>query len=856
MDSQNKPRAFPAGYGVLMRRLPGIMLIASLAAALGLWRSAEKQFHKHEQGRFERVVDLTMMGLRDRISTQQVILAGVGAFLVDSPEANADEFHRYVTSLRLEKRYPGIKAMGFSPIATSSFAGRLGTPLSVTLDERYRHAKQHLADGFPEYKVAQDESCATGLPARTAPVPMEGTRSGRGFVWFLPVYRQSLAEERRAALVGWAYAAIDADVMLDAARGSRNDTIDMDLYDGTQTMAEHRLGDTDARFGAEDPQEASFRADRTVDIGGRISALAFRSTPSFDAAVQSRWPIGVLASGLVTSVLLSGLVWSLLRTRARGAAIAQGMTAALREQAELLRTVIDQIPHFVFWKDRDLNYMGCNARFAQAAGLKDPRDIIGKTDHDMPWTPDETNFYRRCDRRVIDTGQPMLDIEETQRTTAGVTSISTSKVPLSTRSGRVFGVLGIFADVTERKRMEEALVQSEAKLRLLLDSTGEAIYGVDLEGRCTFCNPASLQVLGYERPEDLLGKNMHDLIHHSHPDGSRFPAEDCRVAMAFKRGESTHVDDEIFFRADGTGFNVEIRSHPQVRDGQTVGAVVTFTDITDRKERESLERERGHLKEAIAAMEQVLGIVGHELRTPLAGIRALAEVLLMDEITVEDQTGFVKGIHDEVVRMSGTINDLLEAARINSGHAKWQWSVFRVEEACREAAGGIAPLVDPSGVPVNVTVEPEELQMNGDAEAVRRLVVNLLSNAAKHTTSGLISVHACRIEEEGRPWIRIEVADTGSGIAPEIVSRLGEAFALNAGVVGSRHVQGTGLGLSICKGIAAAHDGRLRVTSAPGAGTTVTAMLRADLHGPAQHNSGAQIITPASGDARTQRALP
>jgi PAS domain S-box-containing protein len=149
--------------------------------------------------------------------------------------------------------------------------------------------------------------------------------------------------------------------------------------------------------------------------------------------------------------------------------------------------------------------------------------------------------------------------------------------------GRMVSVTGMVADITERKRAEEALRESEDKLRLLLDSTAEAIYGIDLKGRCTFCNPACLRAVGYERVDELLGKNMHHLIHHARADGSLFPVEECRIFRAFRTGEGVHVDDEVLWRADGTSFPAEYWSYPQRREQEVVGAVVAFIDITQRK---------------------------------------------------------------------------------------------------------------------------------------------------------------------------------------------------------------------------------------------------------------------------------
>src|SRR5256884_8185848 len=123
------------------------------------------------------------------------------------------------------------------------------------------------------------------------------------------------------------------------------------------------------------------------------------------------------------------------------------------------------------------------------------------------------------------------------------------------------------AAMEARLRADEALRESEDKLRLLLDSTAEAIYGIDLEHRCTFCNAACLRTLGYERVDEVLGKNMHDLMHHSRADGTLVPVNECRVHRVTQTGEGVHAEDEVFRRANGTNFPAEYWAYPQ-RKGQ------------------------------------------------------------------------------------------------------------------------------------------------------------------------------------------------------------------------------------------------------------------------------------------------
>ncbi|MHB1215263.1 MAG: EAL domain-containing protein [Thiobacillus sp.] len=135
-----------------------------------------------------------------------------------------------------------------------------------------------------------------------------------------------------------------------------------------------------------------------------------------------------------------------------------------------------------------------------------------------------------------------------------------------------------------------ALRESEARFRLLLESSPEAIFGVDTQGLCTFVNPACLNMLGYTH-EEMLGKNVHQLIHHSYPDGRSYPKEACHVRCSTLQGTPTHIDSEVHWRKDGSSFPVEYWSHPMYRDGELVGAVVNFVDITERRRAEEALRE-------------------------------------------------------------------------------------------------------------------------------------------------------------------------------------------------------------------------------------------------------------------------
>ena len=192
--------------------------------------------------------------------------------------------------------------------------------------------------------------------------------------------------------------------------------------------------------------------------------------------------------------------------------------------------------------------------------------------------------------------------------------------------GKMLRVIGMVADMTERKRAEDAQRESEGKFRLLLDSTAEAIYGIDLEHRCTFCNPACLRALGYERTEEVLGKNMHDLLHHTRADGTLFPIEECQVHWVTQTGEGVHAEGDVFWRANGTSFPTEYWSHPQRRGQELVGAVVAFIDITERKLAEAAVANVS--RKLIEAQEQERTRIGRELHDDIGQRLAMLAIEL------------------------------------------------------------------------------------------------------------------------------------------------------------------------------------------------------------------------------------
>jgi PAS domain S-box-containing protein len=422
-------------------------------------------------------------------------------------------------------------------------------------------------------------------------------------------------------------------------------------------------------------------------------------------------------------------------------------------------------------------------------------------------------------------------------------------------------VAGACVDVTDRKRFEEALADSERFARETVDALAAHIAILDERGCIVavnrswqrFAESNGLACRHAGPGVDYLA--VCDRAARGGSEEAAAAARAVRIVLAGDRQDG-YLEYPCHSPAEQRWFAMRVT---RFAGGDPVRVVIAHEDITARRQAEALERERAALRQAVGAMDHVLGVVGHELRTPLAGLRAMSEFLLTDGARQSSEfETFLRGINEEVVRMANTVNNILEAARLNSGRAKWNWSDVDVTEVCATAMDSVGPVIDAAAVRLTLRVEPPGVRMRGDADAIRRLVMNLLSNAQKHTARGSIDIIVRELRDAAAPApahrrLHIEVRDTGAGIPQEIRVRLGEAFALNSGVVGASYVSGSGLGLAICKGIVAAHGGEITFTSVEGRGTTVRVTLAADLSAPAE--PGGVEGAAAEVDAATRAGL-
>jgi PAS domain S-box-containing protein len=412
-------------------------------------------------------------------------------------------------------------------------------------------------------------------------------------------------------------------------------------------------------------------------------------------------------------------------------------------------------------------------------------------------------------------------------------------------TGLVLGTL-----ISERDRSEHRLSEEEERIRLLLESTAEAIYGVDMSSACTFCNPAFLRLMGYESREEVLGKNAHDLLHHTRPDGRPYPAEESPLGYALLNGKKFHAPDELFWRADGTSLAVEMWSYPVMHEGELRGSVVTFLDVTERKRAEqSLHRAKEEAEAANRAKSEFLANMSHEIRTPMNGILGMTALALETELKPEQREylGMVKSSGESLLTL---LNDILDLSKIEAGRFALESSDFSIEDCIEEALQPLAISAHQNGIELVWDVAADVPPfVRGDPSRLRQVLINLAGNALKFTSQGEVAIHStCGVPGEGTIPIQFTVSDTGIGISPENQKSIFEVFS-QADMSTTRRFGGTGLGLSISQRLVKLMGGRIWVESEEGRGSRFHFQVR--LHpaeaGQAEARSGsAQSMIPGS----------
>ena len=399
-------------------------------------------------------------------------------------------------------------------------------------------------------------------------------------------------------------------------------------------------------------------------------------------------------------------------------------------------------------------------------------------------------------------------------------------------------------NLTELVHTEQALSESESRQRMILQTLGEGVYGTDLNGVCTFINPAALGFLGLKE-EEALGKNTHTLFHHHRADGTPLPLAECPLILTAKDGQSRRLED-VFWRKNGQSFPVRLTITAKLRDGVITGVVVSFADISEnRRVALELEQHRNHLETQVRQRTQQLEIarqaaeaanrsksaflanMSHEIRTPLNAVLGMVHLLRRDAPTLE-QIDRLDKIDAASQHLLAVINDILDISKIEAGKLVLDETTVDIASILKRVVSVLGDRARQKGLELRIVADDFPHTFFGDPTRITQCLINYTGNAIKFTEHGSVTIKARRIaDDDNGVLIRFEVEDTGVGIAEEAIDRLFGIFE-QADSSTSRKFGGTGLGLAITRRLAELMGGKVGVSSRVGAGSRFwfTALLK------------------------------
>lgn len=477
----------------------------------------------------------------------------------------------------------------------------------------------------------------------------------------------------------------------------------------------------------------------------------------------------------------------------------------LHNSHEMFHAIINTIPQYVLWKDRESRYRGCNKAFAELAGLSSPAAVAGMMDADA-LSEKNADQHVREDRQVMESNAPILNLEELVTTQTGKQVwIRKSKMPLFDQDGAVLGILCIFEDITEPRRQKAELVRTNDQLRALIRSSPLAITILDAEGRVELWNPAAVRVFGWTE-EEVLGRPLPTV-----PASKR--EEHAELRGAIMRGESFTNREVTRIRKDGSPVIVNLSTAPIHNDaGRITGILGIMDDVTQMKQMQ----QHAQRLESMSALGQLLSGVAHELKNPLFILTGHAQ-LMHEHLTAGDLVKAemdLEKIQHASEAMQRVTNRFLHLAR----------PIQSKKERCRVDAilDQTLQFLDNELLKRQIVVirELEELPLIwSDSKQLQQVFLNIMLNAIQAMAAhghGTLTVKAIRLDD----CIEVSIRDDGPGIKPEYGSQLFQPFFST-----KPPEEGTGLGLWTAREILTRLGGAVTFETEIGIGTTFLVRL-------------------------------
>lgn len=371
-------------------------------------------------------------------------------------------------------------------------------------------------------------------------------------------------------------------------------------------------------------------------------------------------------------------------------------------------------------------------------------------------------------------------------------------------------------EIVLTEQAKELLKQSGHQMELILEVAGEGIIGLDLNGNHTFINPKACDILGY-KVEELIGKNCHNVFHHSYPDGAAYPYIKCPIHETLKDGK-VHFGEEYFWKKNGSCIPVSFSSLPVKENEIITGAVVTFKDITESKRVEKEIRETNEeLSKINAEKDKFFSIISHDLKSPFNSVIGFTN-LLIEKISKKDLSGIEK--YTNIIQQSSNramdlLMNLMEWTQSQTGRMEFNPEYFELVELIKDTELLLSGAAVQKSIIISKTLPPN-VTVFADKKMIGTVLRNFLSNAIKFTNpNGQIIISAVK----NQTGLKVSVSDNGVGISKANIQkmfRIDENFT----TLGTNREKGTGLGLILCKEFIEKHGGKIWVESIEGTGSS------------------------------------
>jgi PAS domain S-box-containing protein len=474
------------------------------------------------------------------------------------------------------------------------------------------------------------------------------------------------------------------------------------------------------------------------------------------------------------------------------------MELALLSSEERYRETVENSLGFVFTCSLDGRLTSLNSFTAETLGYR-AEALMGRAIADLT---DEggVSTFAEC-LRTLETKDEWQGALPLRRSDGVYRRIAFRSRRMELPGERPF-ILNHGMDVTEQHEAEDALHTFTRQRELILEAVGDGIYGVDLDGRLTFINQAAARSLGYS-VDELTGRDMHELIHHTHNDGTPYSKTNSPILQGMRRCETVRMRDEVFWRSDGTAVPVEYTATPLMDDGQISGMVIAFQDISDRRRLERMK-------------DEFISTVSHELRTPLTSLRASLGLIASGSLDKrpEKQRQMIEmalGNCDRLVRL---VNDILDFDKGEKGKLPLKRERVEPVDLLRRAAD--VAHNESTQRHIRFHFETQPAPVLADEERILQVLNELVSNAMRFSPPE--TVIRLGAQPFGTSEVCFTVEDQGRGIEPEKLEHIFDRFQ-QGDASDSRALGGTGLGLALCRSIVEQHGGRIWAESTPGMGS-------------------------------------